>query len=91
MKKGSQIGVDGRIATRSYDNNQGQRVFVTEVVADNVQFLESKGNNSEKPSSSQHPSTYDYNQSQQTSQQQPSNPFQEEGEQIDIGDEDLPF
>lgn len=40
--KGSQIGLTGRIQTRSYDNKQGQRVFVTEVVADRVQFLDSK-------------------------------------------------
>ena len=34
--KGSLVSVDGRIQTRSYDNNQGQRVYVTEVVADSV-------------------------------------------------------
>ena len=36
------VSVDGRIQTRSYDNNQGQRVYVTEVVADSVQFLETR-------------------------------------------------
>ncbi|HGF8032027.1 TPA: single-stranded DNA-binding protein, partial [Enterococcus faecium] len=41
-KKGSLIGVVGRIKTRTYDNQQGQRVYVTEVVADNFQLLESK-------------------------------------------------
>lgn len=41
-KKGSQIGVTGRIQTRNYENQQGQRVFVTEVVADNFQLLESR-------------------------------------------------
>ncbi|MCD8510951.1 MAG: single-stranded DNA-binding protein [Bacillus sp. (in: Bacteria)] len=40
LKKGSLAGVEGRIQTRSYDNNEGRRVFVTEVVADSVQFLE---------------------------------------------------
>src|SRR5699024_4290242 len=58
MKKGSQIGVDRRLQTRTYENSQGQKVFVTEVVADSVQFLESKSNtnsqgsnqNSYKPS-----------------------------------------
>ena len=40
--KGSLVSVDGRIQTRSYDNNQGQRVYVTEVVADSVQFLETR-------------------------------------------------
>lgn len=39
-KKGSLIGVTGRIQTRSYDNQQGQRVYVTEVVAENFQMLE---------------------------------------------------
>lgn len=48
LKKGSQAGVDGRIQTRSFDNNEGRRVFMTEVVADSVQFLEPKssGNSS---------------------------------------------
>lgn len=39
QKKGNQIGIEGRINTRSYDNQQGQKVYVTEVVAENVQFL----------------------------------------------------
>lgn len=39
LKKGSQAGFDGRLQTRSYDNKEGKRVFITEVVADNVQFL----------------------------------------------------
>lgn len=42
LRKGSLAGVDGRIQTRSYDNNDGQRVYVTEVVADRVQFLDPK-------------------------------------------------
>ena len=41
-KKGALIGVTGRIQTRSYDNAQGQRVYVTEVVAENFQMLESR-------------------------------------------------
>lgn len=44
VKKGSLIGVDGRIQTRSYDDATGKRVYVTEVVAESVQFLEPKGN-----------------------------------------------
>lgn len=42
-KKGSLIGLTGRIQTRSYENQQGQRVYITEVVADSFQMLESKG------------------------------------------------
>lgn len=47
MKKGSMIGVDGRIQTRSFDGQDGKKVFITEVVADNVQFLEGKGQTSQ--------------------------------------------
>lgn len=42
--KGSLVSVDGRLQTRTYENNQGQKVFVTEIVADSVQFLETKRN-----------------------------------------------
>ena len=45
--KGSLIGVDGRIQTRTYDNSAGQKIYVTEIFADNVQFLESKKDNQE--------------------------------------------
>lgn len=41
-KKGTLIGVTGRIQTRNYDNQQGQRVYVTEVVAESFQVLESR-------------------------------------------------
>lgn len=40
--KGSLVGVDGRLRSRNYENNQGQRVYVVEVVADSVQFLETR-------------------------------------------------
>lgn len=43
--KGSLIGIEGRIQTRNYENNQGQRVHVTEVVAENVSFLDSNKDN----------------------------------------------
>lgn len=43
-KKGYLIGITGRIQTRSYDNQQGQRVFVTEVVAESFQLLEKRDN-----------------------------------------------
>ena len=40
--KGSLVGVEGRIKTRSYDNSQGQKVYVVEVICDSVQFLETR-------------------------------------------------
>lgn len=42
MAKGRLIAVEGRIQTRNYDNNEGRKVYVTEVIATNVQFLESR-------------------------------------------------
>ena len=41
-RKGSLIGITGRIQTRSYDNQEGKRIYVTEVLADSVRFLEQK-------------------------------------------------
>ncbi len=43
-KKGTLVGITGRIQTRSYDNQQGKRVYVTEVVADTFQPLEKRDN-----------------------------------------------
>lgn len=43
--KGSLVSIDGRIQTRNYENNQGQKVYVTEVIADSVQFISTRNNN----------------------------------------------
>lgn len=40
--KGSLVSVDGRLQTRTYENNNGDRIFVTEVVADSVQFIDTR-------------------------------------------------
>jgi len=45
MSKGSLLAVSGRIQTRNYDNKEGKKVYITEVVADEVKFLSNKGNN----------------------------------------------
>ncbi len=47
-RKGMLIGITGRIQTRSYENQQGQRVYVTEVVADSFQVLEKRDNSANK-------------------------------------------
>src|SRR5690625_1131981 len=54
MKKGNQVGVDGRIQTRTYDDKDGKLVIVLEVVADSVQCLESKAT-PRKEQGNQHP------------------------------------
>lgn len=44
MRKGMLVGITGRIQTRNYENNDGKRVYVTEVVAENFQVLEKRDN-----------------------------------------------
>lgn len=46
--KGSLVGIEGRLRSRSYDNAQGQKVYVTEVVCDSVQFLDTKKQQTQK-------------------------------------------
>jgi single-strand DNA-binding protein len=75
--KGSLIGVTGRIQTRNYENNEGKRVYVTEVVADSVQFLDTK----KKEESQQQQTRYTHD---------PDDPFKD-APQTDISDSDLPF
>lgn len=76
LKKGSLAGVDGRIQTRNYEGSDGKRVYTTEVVADSVQFLDSKGAGN-KPTE-QPKKTGGF-------------PPQQGYGNIDISDDDLPF
>jgi single-strand DNA-binding protein len=48
-RKGTVLGVTGRIQTRHYDNQEGKRVYVTEVIADTVRFLSSKPQTTQTP------------------------------------------
>lgn len=94
LSKGSLAGVDGRIQSRSYENNEGKRIFVTEVVADSVQFLEPKGNNNQNVSQGQQRGNNNQqrgNNNQQTGNAAEDNPFANANGPIDITDGDLPF
>lgn len=99
LKKGSLAGVDGRVQTRSYENNQGQRVYVTEVVAESVQFLEPRSATQTQggvadSSFGQPPQQSPGQSGQWDSGQKDSgskDPFSNDGETIDISDDDLPF
>lgn len=97
-KKGAMVGVDGRISTRSYNDKDGRRVFVTEVVCDTVNLLESKAqsqaraNNSAAGGFDTFPSydqasndvyTYDGNDNM--------NDDFNTGPKLDIASDDLPF
>ena len=73
LHKGSLIGVDGRIQTRSYDNQQGQRVYVTEVVCENFTFLESKSQSqSYQANNNNFAQNNQFNQAPQSYSQQPA-------------------
>lgn len=96
-KKGVLIGITGRIQTRSYENQQGQRVYVTEVVAEQFRMLESRA--TREGGQQQDQGGYFQNgnnqggYNQQPQQQAPnfgrSNAMQ--GNPMDISSDDLPF
>jgi single-strand DNA-binding protein len=75
LRKGRLTAVEGRMQVRSYENSEGKRVYVTEVIADNVRFLES--------------SRQENGQSESRSSNQ--DPFSDDGKPINLNDDDLPF
>ncbi|UZD34557.1 single-stranded DNA-binding protein [Lactiplantibacillus plantarum] len=87
--KGSLIGIDGHIQTRNYENQQGTRIYVTEVVVDNFSLLESRAESEHHQSanSNGHSSNHSNNRKYDNNQNQYGN----NGGQIDITDNDLPF
>ncbi len=98
MKKGSQVGVDGRIQTRSYEGQDGKMVYITEVLAEGIQFLESRNSQNNAHTGDYSQSNTNYQNTQQNAQnapnnnaQQQNNPFEHDGQQINIQDDDLPF
>ncbi len=95
LTQGSQVAIDGRIQTRSYDDQNGQKRYVTEVVADNVEFLGSKNssnNSNTSGSSKSEPTPYDFkDDSKSAGTDIDSNPFADFGSSIEISDDELPF
>ena len=75
--KGALVAIEGRLQTRNYENNAGQRVYVTDVVADNFSLLEKKSDGQQSAPKSQAPDPF------ANSGNKPSTP--------DISDDDLPF
>ena len=88
--KGSLVGVEGRLRSRSYDNAQGQRVYVTEVVCDSVQFLETKPRDKYEEQQYHSQSTYNPNQYQQPQNQQQDS-FMNENPPFNIMEDDIQF
>ena len=94
LNQGSQVAVEGRLQTRSYEDNDGQKRYVTEVVADNVEFLGSKNssNNSSNGSNNEEPTPYDFGDTKEPKGTDvDSNPFADFGSSIEISDDELPF
>ena len=98
-KKGALIGITGRIQTRNYENQQGQRVYVTEVVAYNFQLLESRASREGQSSGSYTSNNFGNSSSNfgnSTSVNQVPNFSRDENpfgntNPMDISDDDLPF
>ncbi|MBU8908543.1 single-stranded DNA-binding protein [Desertibacillus haloalkaliphilus] len=88
LKKGSLAGVDGRFQSRSYENNNGQKVFVVELVAESVQFLEPKSSNGSGGNQNNNQGSRNGIFSQNDLSH---DPFTNNGQPIDIKDDDLPF
>ncbi len=82
LKKGRLVGVDGRLQIRSFENSEGRRIKVAEVVADTVQFLEPAGARSSAASEGDPFGR---------SRNEMDDPFADDGKPIDISDDDLPF
>ncbi|WP_305181356.1 single-stranded DNA-binding protein [Dubosiella newyorkensis] len=104
LHKGSLIGVEGRIQTRSYENQQGQRVYVTEILVNMIQFLGSRNANFEQNSLNQGniQQTYQSQNSAPKNQQERHHSYSQPkfsyasgnidyGAEIDIQSDDLPF
>ena len=97
LSQGSQVAIEGRLQTRSYDDANGQKRYVTEVVADNVEFIGSRNssnnsNNMNSSASNAGPTPYDFGDNPEPKGTDvDSNPFADFGNSIEISDDELPF
>lgn len=102
MAKGRLVSVEGRLQSRSYDDKDGKRVYVTEVMASNVQFLStgSSNNSSNNGGSYSAPEAnpFDLGTAPEPAPARPvqtvsveKDPFESFGESVTISDNDLPF
>ncbi|MBI0121802.1 single-stranded DNA-binding protein [Lactobacillus sp. M0398] len=93
--KGSLVGIDGRIQTRNYDDKDGKKVYVTEVVVDNFALLESKkdrqNNNTGSYANNSTNGNYSKGNNGANYDNNSQDPFNSTGDTIDISDDDLPF
>lgn len=92
MRKGSLIGVDGRIQTGSYEGQDGKRIYTTDVVADAIQFLDSKtpGNAGGQAAPQSQPQQQPQSQPNTRIDEDPFAPSNSRGP-IEVSEDDLPF
>ena len=91
LAKGRQVAIEGRIQTRSYDNNEGKKTYVTEVVANNVEFLGSASDNTRVSSQSEENPFDSMPIDEPAGTSIDNDPFASFGEKVEISDNDLPF
>lgn len=84
VRKGALIAVEGRIQTRNYDNKDGNRVYITEVVVENMRMLESRGDRS---STNNNLDNYE----PASSSRDMNNEVESPEIEYNISDDDLPF
>lgn len=92
VRKGSLVGVDGRIQTRNYEAQDGTRRYITEVVCDNVRFLESRGEAGTERREFSDDNSFEQNRFNPFDSVKEDNedPFSS-ASSIEIGDDELPF
>lgn len=94
LTQGSQVAIDGRIQTRTYDGEDGKKRYITEVVADNVEFLGTKGSremsNTNSGNSFNDVTPSDFSDDMPTTNVK-NDPFSDFGSSIEINDDELPF
>ena len=83
LDKGSQVSIEGRIQTGSYTDKDGNRRSSFEVVADNVQFLDSRRSAN---ASSAEPTPYDYQDAPSNDVNVEEDPFADFGDNVSIDD-----
>ena len=92
LKKGSLAGVDGKVQTRNYEGQDGKRVYLTEILAESVQFLEPRSQNAGGNSQGNtNTSGTNRNRNQSNYTRVDDDPFVGNEKTVDISDDDLPF
>ena len=91
QKKGNQIAVEGRIQTRNYDDNNGRRVYVTEILASNISFLDSRAASAGSGNFNSLPEPPIQEDVPVSTVSVEKDPFEAFGDSIEISDNDLPF